>query len=195
MTVQMITGFEPFTTGQGLVLDHNPTADIAAAVARKRSQVVSHTLPVSYKKTKSALLGHFAAVSPRHWIGLGFAPHRTQLDFETIALNMEHAVSGDNDGETPWMRPIEADAPCAYQSRVDVDGALEILARYNSHGVPAFHAGTFLCNQTFFLGCHSVESNSGLEKAIFIHVPPMDQYESLVDGLVGLFEALEAQEI
>ena len=28
----LLTGFEPFTTGQGLELTHNPTADIALRV-------------------------------------------------------------------------------------------------------------------------------------------------------------------
>ena len=191
----MITGFEPFTTGQGLVLDHNPTADIATAVAERIQHIVSLTLPVSYRKTREALEAGFQLHEPRHWIGLGYAPHRQNLDVETIALNVEHASSGDNDGETPWMRPIEPDAPCAYQTRVNVEGALTILEKMGAPGVPAFHAGTFLCNQTFFLGCHAVESNSGLEKAIFIHVPPMENYYFLIDGLVALFDALEAGSI
>ena len=191
----MITGFEPFTTGQGLVLEHNPTADIAAAVAGRAEHLVGLTLPVSYQQTREALEQGFELHKPRHWIGLGYAPHRVNLDVETIAVNMEHAVRGDNDGETPWMRPIEPDAPCAYQTRVHVDGALAILEKKGAPAVPAFHAGTFLCNQTFFLGCHAVESNSGLEKAIFIHVPPMETYDFLIDGLVALFDALEAGSI
>ena len=192
---QLITGFEPFTTGQGLVLDHNPTAQIAAQVASRLPLGDHRTLPVSYEKTKAALGGAFQELRPRHWIGLGYAPHRTTLDFETIALNMEHAVRGDNDGETPWMRPIVNPGPQAYKTRIEVKEALEILNRHGAPAVAAFHAGTFLCNQVFFLGCHEVESPSPLEKAAFIHVPPMDTYEPLVEGLVALFNALETQPI
>jgi pyrrolidone-carboxylate peptidase len=78
---------------------------------------------------------------------------------------------------------------------VNVKGALEILNRYGAPAVAAFHAGTFLCNQVFFLGCHGVESGTSLEKAAFIHVPPMDSFEPLVEGLVGLFLALENGEL
>jgi len=192
---QLITGFEPFTTGQGLVLEHNPTADIAAQVAAQLRSGAHQTLPVSYGKTKDALEEVFGELQPRHWIGLGYAPHRTTLDFETIALNMEHAVRGDNDGETPWMRPIVDGGPQAYQTRVNVKGALEILNRHGAPAVAAFHAGTFLCNQVFFLGCHGVESGTFLEKAAFIHVPPMDSFDPLVEGLVALFEALHKGEV
>ena len=47
---------------------------------------------------------------PRIWLGLGYAPHRKTVDFEAIALNMEHCIRADNDGEQPTMRPIESNA-------------------------------------------------------------------------------------
>ena len=106
------------------------------------------------EKTKAALEKRLQEVRPRHWIGLGFAPHRTTLDVETIALNMEHAVRGDNDGATPWMEPIVEGAPQAYQTGLDMRETLAILEDHGAPGVAAFHAGTFLCNQVFFLGCH-----------------------------------------
>ena len=38
IAVMLLTGFEPFTTGQGLVLTHNPTADIVLRVAENTWQ-------------------------------------------------------------------------------------------------------------------------------------------------------------
>ena len=168
VATQFITGFEPFTTGQGLILDHNPTAGIAAQVAEALPSGAHQTLPVSYRKTKQALESEFARVRPKHWIGLGYAPHRTTLDFETIALNMEHAVRGDNDGETPWMRPIVNGGPQAYQTQVDTKGALAILNLHGAPGVAAFHAGTFLCNQVFFFGVsHSGDDIFSRESGLY----------------------------
>ncbi len=184
--MMLITGFEPFTTGQGLRLDHNPTSDIAHRVAARLPNARAETLPVSFVQTKSALLAHFDALGPTSWIGMGFAPHRETLDIETLAVNVEHATSPDNDGETPWRRPVVEGGPPALQTRLDVESA---IATFASHGVKAhaaFHAGTFLCNQSFYLGCNAVEGPGPLAVAAFIHVPPMPSYDAFEDGLVSL---------
>lgn len=186
----LLTGFEPFTTGQGLELTHNPTADIVARVGPRVSGVEHAVLPVSYARTREALGALFESLKPRAWVGLGFAPHRTTLDIETLAVNMEHAVRGDNDGEQPWMREIVAGAPAAYRGRLNMDLAVDCFTQNGVAAMPCFHAGTFLCNQTFFLGCHRCETDRAMELAAFIHVPPMDDYASFDSGLQALLEAL-----
>ena len=186
----LLTGFEPFTTGQGLVLSHNPTADIAVRVAAGLDQVESAVLPVSFKKTRQALEAHFERVKPRIWLGMGYAPHRTTLDLETIALNLEHAESGDNDGEAPWMRPIIEDAPLAYRTRLNERRAIDIFAAYDVTAKAAIHAGAFLCNQSFFIGCHYAEQSDYLDLATFIHVPPMNDFHALETGLAAILRDL-----
>ena len=179
----LLTGFEPFTTGQGLKLTHNPTGDIATSLGSSLTHVQGAVLPVSFTQTKTTLTDMFVNLEPTHWVGLGFAPHRTTIDVEAVALNLEHARSGDNDGKTPFMRPIVEGAPLAYRSRVDTADLAKTL---NGHSVPAqtnCHAGTFLCNQTFYLGCHWAESSHSLQTAVFIHVPPMERYESFQNAL------------
>jgi|TARA_Y100000310_G_scaffold114943_1_gene113490 pyroglutamyl-peptidase len=179
----LITGFRPFTTGLGLKLDHNPTADIARRVAEGSSSVVAEVLPVSYRRTKESFLGLLSTHQPEHWIGLGYAPHRTTLDIEAIALNLEHAERGDNDGERPWMRPIVEGGPTAYNAKLDLKGTIQRLAERDVSAMASFHAGTFLCNQTFYLGCNACEGKGRLKTATFIHVPPMDCYLALESGL------------
>ena len=187
----LLTGFEPFTTGEGLTLTHNPTADIVARVAEPLPGVQHAVLPVSYVQTREVLLGLFESLRPRVWIGLGYAPHRNTLDIETLAVNMEHAVRGDNDGEQPWMREIIPGAPPAYRSRLDMKMAQEVFAAHGVSADPCFHAGTFLCNQTFYLGCHRCETTDGLALAAFIHVPPMDDWGAFEAGLTALILALD----
>ena len=186
----LLTGFEPFTTGEGLTLDHNPTASIATNVAGQMPDVVGAVLPVSYEKTRACLNALWERVGPTHWIGLGYAPHRTRVDVETVALNVEHAIRGDNDGVRPTNGLILEQGPLAYRSRVDTVEAARLLSAHGVDAVPAFHAGTFLCNQTFYLGCHRVETTEALESALFIHVPPMASFRDLEAGLVALIEAL-----
>ncbi len=186
----LFTGFEPFTTGQGLVLEHNPTADIAERVAERLSMAAYAVLPVSYFRTKRMLTERFDTHRPRLWIGMGYAPHRTTLDLEVLAVNVEHCAGADNDGESPFMRPIVADGPPAYQTGVDVTEAVRLFAEHGVTLSPAFHAGTFLCNQSFYVACHRAQQAIDLRMAAFLHVPPMDSYDTLEDALVSWAERL-----
>lgn len=191
-TRALLTGFEPFTTGQGLALTHNPTAGMVERVAARMNGVDAAVLPVSYAATRARLTALFDALQPRIWIGLGYAPHRTTLDVETIAVNMEHAVGSDNDGERPWMRPIIAGAPVAYESTLDMAMAVDALGAAGVEAKPCFHAGTFLCNQVFYLGCHRAHTHEHLSTAAFIHVPPMKKSDAFERGLAALVGRLVA---
>ena len=185
----LLTGFEPFTTGQGLSLSHNPTADITRTVADETPGVTGGVLPVSYAKTPVALSALFEAHRPRIWMGLGYAPHRETLDIEQIAVNVAHANRGDNDGACPQREPIVNGGPVAYETRLDIASA---IARFEAHGVdahPAFHAGTFMCNQVFYLGCHRCAQGE-LDLAAFIHVPPMDDFSPFMRGLSAVLKDL-----
>ena len=82
--------------------------------------------------------------------------------------------------------------PLAYETKIDVAAAVKVLV---AHGLPAqasLHAGAFLCNQTFYLGCHDCQLG-GISKAVFIHVPPMESYDVLVAGLHSLLIHLGCQ--
>ena len=192
MNTVLITGFEPFTTGQGLTLTENPTGAMAVAIAERVEGGVSVVLPVSFQKTKAHLDALFAEHRPDIWLGLGYAPHRTQIDVEYVALNLEHAVRGDNDGATPTLEAVRENAPKALFTRLPV---AHIVATMVKLGLPAqvgLHAGTFLCNQTFYLGCYEVEVEERMSVAGFIHVPPsVDRalvIQSIADCLNQLIE-------
>ena len=186
----LLTGFEPFTTGEGLKLKVNPTAEIVTNIAQELSDVSSAILPVSYEQTKQQLSDLFENKKPNAWIGLGYAPHRTTLDIEVVAVNLKHTETGDNTGEKPWMRPIIENAPLAYQTQLNLPNAIEAFFDVGLNAQASFHAGTFLCNQVFYLGCHRVESDSPLTMAAFIHVPPMKHFRTFEEGLTKLIQNL-----
>ena len=105
----LITGFEPFTTGQGLVLKENPTGTWAKQIAARLHSAESATLPVSYRQTKACLRLLFDRVCPKIWLGLGWCPIEVRST-SSMCANLEYAESGDNDGERLRFRPIiEAD--------------------------------------------------------------------------------------
>jgi len=188
----LVTGFEPFTTGRGLELSHNPTADIALSIAKHHEGIHGGVLPVSYAQTPIAFDALLERHKPRIWVGMGYAPHRETLDIELVALNIEHAARGDNEGACPQIEPIVEGAPLAYQTILDIEGAVACFSEHGVEAQPAFHAGTFLCNQVFYLGCHA-QAQGRLDLAAFIHVPPMDDFSDFEAGLTTLLRMSASQ--
>ena len=188
-TQVLLTGFEPFTTGQGLKLDHNPTADIVRRVAHGLEGVDYGVLPVSYRRTPEALEALWREHMPRIWIGLGYAPHRQDVDIETIAVNVEDCVGSDNDGYQPTRQRIIEGGPIAYETTLDMPLALHCFQAHEVVAKAAFHAGTFMCNQVFYLGCHR-QAAGHLEVAAFIHVPPMNDWSPFHRALDSLVKTL-----
>ncbi|MBV71724.1 MAG: pyroglutamyl-peptidase I [Myxococcales bacterium] len=188
--MRLITGFEPFISSGGLHLDVNPTDELARRVAADAKDVAVQILPVSFERTRTCLLDAFHTTRPRVWLGLGFAPHRLTIDIESVALNIEHCMRPDNDGDMPSLRPIVANAPTAYQTKLDIPEACQRLSKFGLDARASVHAGGFLCNQSFFLGCHTAATESYLEVAVFIHIPPRPDYGPLTAGLVDLIEHL-----
>ena len=152
----LLTGFEPFTTGQGIVLDENPTAMIVRKVAAKSDFIQSAVLPVSYKRTPAVLLQRLKQSRPKLLLGLGYAPHRSQIDIEAVALNVAHAERGDNDGQTPFNEEIVTGGPNAYRPQPHSPSHLNFFRKHDLPARISFHAGTFLCNLVFYMGCHEV---------------------------------------
>ena len=109
----LLTGFEPFESELGVMLDANPTKAIVGRVSARSAHIESCVLPVSYARTRQAFDGALERIKPVVWIGLGYAPHRTFIDVETIAINMEHSARPDNDGDQANARPIILNAPLA----------------------------------------------------------------------------------
>jgi len=166
--VILVTGFQPFVTPDGEKLDHNPTADIAHAVAEGRDDVFSAVLPVSFVGTRKALVYLLQSYRPSAWIGLGYAANRKRIEQELVGLNVEHAERPDNDGETPNSRAILKRGPLAYRCDPLPIGAAR-----------SFHAGTFLCNQVLYLCLHA-RATTGHPKTVgFFHVPPDAEAECI----------------
>ncbi|MEE2789935.1 MAG: pyroglutamyl-peptidase I [Myxococcota bacterium] len=182
----LVTGFVPFVSREGIVLHENPTARIVRDLDRRGGALRGIVLPVSFAETKRLFVHALNRSEPTIWIGLGYAPHRACIDFEVIALNVEAAQRPDNDGDQPCRRPILADETVAYESGLSYEEPIAALNERNVSAKVSFHAGTFLCNQVFYLGCHHL----GADKAGFIHVPPLADYqpfsEVLYDWLLKL---------
>ncbi|MCU1686314.1 MAG: pcp [Amycolatopsis sp.] len=165
--IVLVTGFGPF----GKHLD-NPSGDLArrldgATVAG--ATVVGRIFETSTDTIGANLAGALDELAPDLLICLGIAPGRPALSLERIAINVRDFPLPDHSGVTVADEPVVTGGPDGVFSRLPL---ASILRRWRKDDVPCHvsnTAGTYLCNQLFYLACRQ-----GRDRGIpagFIHIP------------------------
>lgn len=107
---------------------------------------------------------------------LGQSPGASSIRLESLAVNV-----ATNPGEfSEDYRPLAADGPAAYQSELPL-GAWS--AQLREAGIPAsvsFHAGTYLCNATYYWSRHLALQMGLATQSLMVHVP-LDLAQSAAD--------------
>ncbi len=189
----LLTAFEPFS-GETV----NPSLEIALRLSGSvigAHRVVCQVLPVAFNHTAHTLHQALLAERPTLVIALGQAGGRSEISLERVAINLIDARIADNSGVQPVDIPIVAGAPPAYFATLPVKAMRNaVLAR----GIPAqlsFTAGSFVCNQVFYLLMHELASLRSGTRGGFIHVPylpaqaaahpgaPSMALDTMVDGI------------
>ena len=168
----LLTGFQPFGGHRS-----NPSEQVVSALAStKLPGITLHTLvlPVSWRRTFPLLREHLTAQAKQYdaVLCLGLAANRSQVEFERFAVNWRSAVGADEDGDSVAGDAIEAGGPAACASTADVD---LLAAAAREAGVPAGtsnHAGTFLCNDTYYRTLRHFEGHRRPCAVVFVHLPP-----------------------
>ncbi len=167
----LMTGFEPFDGAEV-----NPTEEVLALLqANPPLGTDLHTLllPVDGEKLPQVLLPRLEETRPDIVLMLGQATGRSAFSIERVALNWLDYRIPDNSGRRIQDRPILPDGPAAYFTTLPTRALLEHL---RATGLPAelsYHAGTYLCNQAFYLACHWAATHSPTTRVGFIHVPAL----------------------
>jgi pyroglutamyl-peptidase len=165
----LLTGFEPFD-GEAV----NPSAQIVAQLDGDTitgHRVVTRILPVRFTGTRTRLARALADCRPTMAIALGQAGGRAGMSLERVAINLIDARIGDDTGSAPIDRPVVADAPAAYFASLPLKAMRESL---HAAGIPAelsYTAGSYVCNQAFYLLLHLVAGSALPTRAGFVHVP------------------------
>jgi pyroglutamyl-peptidase len=176
--VALLTGFEAFGEQED-----NPTAAIAHHLDGARiddTRVVSEHLPVSAEHAPRALLSAIERHEPDLVLSLGLANGRSMLALERVAINVLDFPLPDNDGYQAAGEPILPAGPAAYFTSLPIKA---ILARWREAGIPGYisnTAGTYLCNQTFYVSLHSAAARGA--RAGLIHVPYLPDQASRLDA-------------
>jgi pyroglutamyl-peptidase len=97
------------------------------------------------------------------------APGRTAPALERVAVNVRDFPIPDIDGLEPVDEPICDGGPDAYLSTLPIKTILSCWRQAEVPGYVSNTAGTFLCNQIFYLARHLTRHTA--TAVGFIHVP------------------------
>lgn len=165
----LITGFDPF--GGATI---NPSHELVRRLNGERIEghaLVGATLPVAFDEAPRVLTELIDTHAPVLVLAIGQAGGRSELSLERIAINLIDARIADHTGQQPIDIAIVAGAPAAYFATLPVKAMLEEI---RAQGVPAalsLSAGSFVCNQIFYVTCHLLATRHPHIRCGFMHVP------------------------
>jgi pyroglutamyl-peptidase len=203
----LVTAFEPFDGRAAnrsqrwleAFLDRARDAGLA-----HRADLSAALLPVDYVRLPRALGRLWRSERPDAWILLGESGAGDALRVERVAVNLLDAAIADNAGRVRRDAAVVRGGPAAYFATVDARRVATTLEKDGARAIVSLSAGSFCCNQAFYLARHlaATSRRPGAKKArvVFLHVPrlplsrtkPAPRIEAAADGLVRLVRALAA---
>lgn len=177
----LLTGFEPF----GGDSHHNPSIALAQALQGERIgglEVVAHRLPCVFAQAPDALAEAIERCRPALVLALGQAGGRCELSLERVAINLVDARIPDNAGARPVDVPVLPGGPSAYFTTLPIKA---MVAAARTAGVPAavsYSAGSFVCNQVFYVLQHALAPASPPVPSGFLHLPLLPEQASSQAG-------------
>lgn len=161
----LVTGFEPFGGHR-----HNPSAAILSLLPEEvgGKALQKAVLPVDTEELPKALEA-LHALRPEAVLHLGLAEGRPLLTLERLAVNLLDFERPDNRGRIVEEAPVVPGGPLALAARFPLKEALRRLKRAGIPAKPSLSAGSYLCNQAFYLSLHRLPAHTPV---LFVHLPP-----------------------
>ncbi len=106
----------------------------------------------------------------------GLADFRAKITPERVALNLRDYRIRDNHGHKRVAEKIDPRLDNALLTDVPVDEIRKALRR---QGVPcdvSNHAGTFVCNETYFKALRYQMTHKNVRSVLFVHIPLPETY-------------------
>jgi pyroglutamyl-peptidase len=181
----LVTGFEPFD-GESV----NPAWEVARRLdgwSHDGHVVAARRLPCTFAAIRAALDRELAALSPDLVLCLGQAGGRVDISLERVAINVNDARIPDNDGAQPIDLPVAPGGPPAYFTTLPVKAILQRLRRAGLPAQVSNTAGTYVCNHTFYMLRHLVETaHPDVRRSGFIHIPYLPEQAARHPGSPSL---------
>jgi pyroglutamyl-peptidase len=177
MQIVLLTGFEPFDQDRV-----NPSWEAVRQLDGVRLgsnvQIVARLLPCAFATAGACLTGLIDELHPAMVIATGLGPGRSDISVERVAININDARIPDNLGEQPIDTAVVAGGPAAYFTTLPIKAMVKAVRDAGVAASVSQTAGTFVCNQVFYLLQHAL-AGSGVRSG-FIHVPFLP--EQVVDS-------------
>lgn len=136
-------------------------------------------LPVVFGKAGERAVSLVEELSPSLVLCTGVAGGRKAVTPEKIAVNWRQARIPDNEGNQPLNERIDPSGPDGIFSGLPVERIVEELRGKGYPAEVSYTAGTYVCNDVFYLLMDHLRK-TGLEiPAGFIHVPPANVLDSV----------------
>ncbi len=156
----------------------NPSEELVRAIENEVFDGVNLTtcvLPVDQNQAPKQLLAHYQHCQPDGVLLLGLASGRHKISLERVAINLMDFNMPDNAGLLLKEQPIISEGPAAYFTTLPLR---QILAALYTNNIPAeisLSAGSFICNQVFYVIMHEISIGQKPVKAGFIHLPALPE--------------------
>ncbi|MDY7532206.1 pyroglutamyl-peptidase I [Pseudomonas sp. Bout1] len=168
MRTVLLTGFEPF--------DHdliNPSWEAVRLLDGVQLdtdvRIVAGQLPCAFATAGECLAELLAEHRPQMVIATGLGPGRSDISIERVAINLNDARIPDNRGEQPIDTDVVPGGPAAYFSTLPAKAMVKAVREAGIGACVSQTAGTFVCNQVFYLLQHALAGSA--VRSGFIHVP------------------------
>ncbi len=172
----LLTGFEPFNNSP-----INPSEELIKAFTGQNYQtavVKTCLLPVDAHLAPETLIASIQKFSPDIVICLGQAGGRKVISVERIAINLLDFRIPDNQGIRLNATKIIDNGADGYFSTLPVEKLQTVLIENNVPCEISYSAGTFLCNQVFYVLMHQIRQNHLPVIGGFIHFPYLPEQVS-----------------
>lgn len=172
MQTVLLTGFEPFDQD-----DVNPSWEavrqLDGVLLDADVQIVARRLPCAFATAGECLARSIDELRPAMVIATGLGPGRSDISIERVAINVNDARIPDNLGEQPVDTPVVDGGPAAYFSTLPIKSMVKAVREAGMAASVSQTAGTFVCNQVFYLLQHAFAGTA--VRSGFIHVPWLPQ--------------------
>lgn len=168
----LVTGFEPF--GGELI---NPALEAVKRLNDEISgaKIIKAEIPTVFRKSIDILEKLIEKEQPNIVFCIGQAGGRFDITIERVAINVDDARIGDNEGNQPIDECIYEDGENAYFTKLPIKAMVKEI---NESKVPASvsnTAGTFVCNHIMYGLLYLINKKYPNIKGGFIHVPYIPQ--------------------
>lgn len=159
----LLTAFEPFG-------GRKKNRSLEAVRRLVPLGIPTQTLPVSFDRLREIVPG-LVERAGRALILVGESALAKRPVLERIAVNLLDAHIVDNEGTQPRDVPVVPGGPAAYLATWPARALVDELSSAGLAVDLSSHAGTYACNEAFYLALHHAVALPHPPRIGFVHVP------------------------